>query len=130
MDTSAFIAVREGDVDAVQCDQAIRQRRLPVYVTSTVLVETHRRFLFDFGQREARRFLDQAYSGAMNIVRPSDSDETEAIRLLDRYADLRMTFCDALSMAVMLRIGIARAFTSDRRHFSAALFIVVPPLDI
>ena len=130
MDTSAFIELRRGNQEAILCDEAIRDRRLPIYVTSTVVAETHRRFLFDFGHGAARQFLDRARSGMFQIVRPTEADEVDAIQLLDRYADLHMTLCDALSMAVMLRIGIARAFTYDRRHFSAAGFVVIPPLYI
>ena len=130
MDTSAFIELRQGNQEFILCEQAIRNRRLPIYVTSTVIVETHRRFLFDFGYGAAKHFLERAYSGGFNILRPTPGDEEQAMQLLDRYADLEMTLCDAISMAVMLRIGILRAFTYDRRHFSAALFIVVPPLDM
>jgi len=130
MDTSAFLQIRLSDPGALECQRDIGLLHLPVYVTVTVIAEAHRRVLFDFGQRQADAFVTEAYSGSLLLVRPSEDDETEAIRLMRKYSDLQLTFCDGLSLAVMLRLGIPRAFTYDHRHFRAVGFIVVPPLDI
>ena len=132
LDTSAVLELERQNREALACLHAIQFKKLPVYITSQVVTETHRRLLFDFGQNAASSFLGLVYSGSsgLNIVRPSEEDESEAIRLIRKYESLKLTLCDALSFAVMLRLGILRAFTYDRNHFWTVGFVVVPPLDI
>ena len=130
MDSSAYIGFVERRLDALTCSTSLRSRRFPRYVTSLVIAETHRRLLFDHGYEAADRFLAATYGGEAIVVRPTQVDEVQAVRLIRKYSDLRLTFCDAISMAVMLRLGILRAFTYDRAHFWAVGFITVPPLDL
>jgi len=130
MDSSAYIGFVERRLDALTCSTSLRSRRFPRYVTSLVIAETHRRLLFDYGHQAADRFLAATYGGEAIVVRPTIVDEAEAVRLFRKYSDLRLTLCDALTMAVMLRLGILRVFTYDRKHFCAVGFIVVPPLDL
>jgi predicted nucleic acid-binding protein len=99
-------------------------------VTSLVIAETHRRLLFDHGYEAADRFLTAVYGAEATIVRPTEVDEHEAVRLLRKYSDLGLTLCDALTVAVMSRLGIVRVFTYDRAHFLPVGLITVPPLDI
>ena len=131
MDTSAYVALIEQQQDAVACSASLDSRRFPRYVTSTIIAESHRRVLFKHGRQAADRFLGAVYAGgAATIVRPDANDEREAMRFIDKYSDLNLTLCDALTFSVMLRLGIKRAFTYDRRDFWAVGIIVVPPLDI
>lgn len=130
MDTSAYLGFVERRPDALACSVSLRSRRLPRYVTSPVIAETHRRLLFDYGYETADRFLMAIYGGEATIVRPAEADEDAAVRLLRKYSGLKLTFCDALTMAVMIRMSIARAFTYDHAHFRAVGLIAVPPLDI
>lgn len=130
MDTSAYVAFVERRPDALAFSASLWSRRFPRYVTSAVIAETHRRLLFRHGYEAADRFLMAVYAGEATIVRPTEDDEDEAVRLLRKYSDLRLTFCDALTMAVMIRMSVVLAFTYDHRHFWAVGFIAVPPLNI
>jgi predicted nucleic acid-binding protein len=130
MDTSAYLGILEQRPDAQACAASLHTRRFPRYVTSTVIVEAHRRLLFDYGYETADRFLGCVYAGETIIVRPTQVDESEAVTLLRKYPDLRITLCDALTMTVMLRLGVIRAFTYDCVHFWAVGLIAVPPLDM
>ncbi len=129
MDTSAYLAIHEKDDDSTFCERAIADNRLPVFVTSFVVTETHRRFLFDHGQAAAFSFLHAIYGGtpAATIERPTEEDERDALAILQRHQGLAMTFCDAVTIAVMKRKGIFKAFTHDRRHFVAVGVVVMPP---
>ena len=49
-----------------------------------------------------------------------------AWELFVRYADQRFSFTDCTSFALMRAIGIAEAFTFDRRDYAAAGFGVLP----
>jgi len=130
MDSSAYIGFVEGHPDTLACSASLRFRRFPRFVTSPVIAETHHRLLFDYGYEAADRFLAAVFGGEATIVRPTEVDELEAARLIRKYADLKLTFCDAISMTVMLRLGILRVFTYDRKHFCAVGFIAIPPLDL
>jgi len=86
--------------------------------------------LFDHGYQVAERFLAVIHGGEATVTRPTHDDEADAVQLIRQYSALRLTFCDAVGMTVMLRLGILRAFTYDRAHFWAVGFIAVPPLDL
>jgi len=130
MDTSAYLGLREDHQDVILCSYSISATRLPKYVSSTVVAETHRRLLYDHGRKAALDFLRDLYANDTTIVRPERYDEEEAIRILRKYQDLHLTLCDALTFALMLRLGIKRAFTLDCNHFWAIGFTVIPPFDL
>ena len=130
MDTSAYVGFAEQRPDALTCNESLRSRRFPRYVTPFVIAETHRRLLFDHGYQVAERFLAVIHGGEATVTRPTHDDEADAVQLIRQYSALRLTFCDAVGMTVMLRLGILRAFTYDRAHFWAVGFIAVPPLDL
>jgi len=132
-DTGAFLALanpRESNHGyASECLRAIAEHRLPVFVSAPTIYESHRRFLFDFGERAASKFLQEIYGGSVNIVRTVDEDEREARRLLERYKDLNLTLTDAVNMAIMTRFGIAACFSFDI-HYLQAGFIRIPPFHL
>lgn len=135
LDSSAVLEMVNNNNEALACAEAIDYKKLPVITTSVVITETHKRLLFDISQNVATSFLDRIYSGrlyscSVKIIRPALEDETSAIKLVKQYSALKLTFCDALSFTIMLRLGIIRAFSYDRRDFEAVGFIVIPPLDI
>jgi len=131
MDTGAFLALANPQgrhhQEAVECLNAIANRRLPVFVSLPTIYESYSRFLFDLGQQVARHFLLNIYDGSITIVRTIDEDEQEARRLIERYERLDLTLTDAANMAVMIRLKIAMSFSFDR-HFLQAGFIRIPPI--
>ncbi len=127
MDTSAYLSIEEGEDDAIECDKAISLTAYPRYVTSLVVAETHRRMLHDYGSHVGNRFLDDLYGSDTVIERPDHVDEQTAIALMRRHGALELTLCDALTAAVMIRLGIGTTFSRDRRDFEPMGFTVIPP---
>lgn len=81
------------------------------YVTILTIAETHRRLRYKstIGYDQALRFLISMYDGSMNIIRPGEEDEREAMELIERYQDQDLSFTDVVNMAVMKRLGIRKA---------------------
>lgn len=133
IDTGIFLALANSHENnhpaAVECLQAIAKHRLPVFVSLPTIYESHRRVLFDFGQRAGSKFLQNIFDGSIGIVRSVNDDEEQARRLIGRYADLNLTLTDAANMAIMARLGIAVAFSFDR-HFLQAGFVRIPPFHL
>ena len=100
----------------------LAERRLPCCTSNLVLSGTitllARRTSYEFAAEKAR--LIQT-STVLRILRPAAWDEIAAIAWLEKFADQRVSFTDAVSFALMKRHRIARAFTFDR-HFELAGF--------
>lgn len=60
-------------------------------------------------------------STRFEILRPSPTDETDALAVLLKYGDQRVSFTDAVSFVLMQREGLRQAFTFDA-HFPLAGF--------
>ena len=70
------------------------------------------------------QFIREIRAGNTIIVRARASDEERAERILFRYTDKDFSFADAISFAVMERLGIQLAFTFDH-HFEQYGFTIV-----
>ena len=114
---------------AEDCLRSIHSYRLPIYAPLPIIYETHKRLLFDLGPASSKRFLDSVRNNSVIVIRTIVEDEQEAKLLIERYQDLRITLFDAVSMAIMLRVGIAVSFSFDR-HFLQAGFIRIPPFHL
>lgn len=130
IDTGALVAsANPNDVNhrmAVDCFKSIAHDHIPLFITTPTIYDTHRRILFDLGYNAANLFLTTAYDGTINIVKPSDEDESNARLFTERYKDLQLTLTDAVNMSVMTHLGILRAFSFDR-HFPLVGLIKIPP---
>src|SRR5207245_2039021 len=107
----------------------IEELRFPLITTLPTIYETHRHLLYSRGRDVARAFLAAVFDGSITIERTTVADDQRAIALLERYADLNLSLVDAVTMAVMERLGIASVFSFDSDYFVAG-FIRVPPLTI
>jgi predicted nucleic acid-binding protein len=76
-----------------------------------------------FAAERARALLG---SKALAVLRADADDEIRAIELFAKFADQRVSFTDGVSIVLMRRQRLERAFTFDR-HFVAAGFEIVPP---
>jgi predicted nucleic acid-binding protein len=112
---------------SVECIALIREKNQHRYVSIPTVYETHRRLRYDFGYRPASRFLQDVYDGSINILLPSSDDEAYAKNLIEKYQSIRLSFTDAVNMAIMIRTGIARAFTFDS-HYTVVGLLCIPPL--
>ncbi len=81
--------------------------------TNYMVAETHQLFLVRLGRRYAAAFLRQLQGSSTAVVRVRARDEEQAKEIIFRYTDKDFSFADALSFAVMERLGISRAFTFD-----------------
>lgn len=75
-----------------------------------------------FAADRARSILQSEH---MTILRPGLDEEIEAIPLLEKYSDQKVSFTDCVSFVLMRRRGIERAFAFDR-HFVTAGFRLWP----
>lgn len=73
---------------------------------------------YSFAAQRARSIYS---SEILTIVRPSEGDEIEAIDLLERYADQKVSFTDCVSFVLMWKHKLSVAFSFDS-HFEMAGF--------
>jgi predicted nucleic acid-binding protein len=131
-DTGAFIALAIADEDhhalASACLDEISNQRLPTFVTTATIHETHRHLLHSQGgQQRARSFLAAIYDGTVSVLHPSPDDQARAIEIIDKYHYVDLTLTDALTVAVMLECGIGRVFAFDDDYIQVGV-LRVPPL--
>lgn len=130
VDSAAFIALQiEQDVHHARSSRLWSEFKAESvrcttsnFVLSEVITFLARRGTYRLAANTARTLYA---SRALEILRPGPEEETEAIRLFEKYADQEVSFTDAVSFALMRRLGIKRAFTFDR-HFRLAGFEVIP----
>ena len=127
LDTSAFIEIQLQNPEALDCKREIDLSFFPTYTTTLIIAETHRRLLYDYGKNLAFSFLSHILANNLTIIRHDRLEDSTAKDLVHQYWDLNLTFCDAVSFAVMLRLGIFKSFTYDCNHFQALGFITYPP---
>lgn len=112
---------------ASNCLFEFRRLAYPFYVTTLTIAETHRRLLYKpyLGILSALRFLESVYDGSINIIRPLEEDELQAMEYIRRFKGQKLTVTDTISMAVMKRLGLRKVFSFDW-HFTLLGFQVVP----
>src|SRR5262249_7206601 len=102
-----------------EADRLIRLdvvRRIRLVTTNLILAEVHRLLLHRTGSRIAATMLDRIDSSPLVRIEFATVDHHRAARRwLERLADQRITYTDALSFAVMeaLRCRIAISFDRD-----------------
>lgn len=130
-DSGAFVALASSQdqhhAEARACLNTIAADRLPTFVTTATIHESHRRILSLHGQARARDFLASVGDGTVAIVRPTLEEDQVAIDLIDRYPYLELSLTDALTVAVMTSRSIGRVFSFDD-HFFRLGALRVPPL--
>jgi predicted nucleic acid-binding protein len=84
--------------------------------TNFVLAELHALMLTRVGATEANELLAAIDQSRTLIVRADESDESRARDIIRRFGDHGYSLTDAISFAVMDRLNLRRAFTSDE-HF-------------
>ncbi len=127
IDTGAFLA-RYLARDAYHARALSVWKRLastPCFTSNQVLDETvtllARRAGYAFAASRAENIFGSA---AMEVVYSTREDEIEAVRLLRKFADQRVSFTDCISFVLMKRFRIRTAFTFDQ-HFARAGFEVI-----
>ena len=104
--------------------ERIADERIGLLTTNFVVAETHALILSRHSQRAATEFLRDMSETSIPVLRAQANDEERAREIIFRYDDKRFSLTDAISFAVMERLGMQRAFTFDR-NFSQYGFEVL-----
>ncbi len=99
----------------VEVFRFLRQEGWRLATTLLVVSETHALILQRVGRALALEFLHQVLS-SVEIVPIEPEDLNRALEILERYSDKDFSLTDAISFAVMERLGISVALSVDR-HF-------------
>ena len=120
VDTSAYYAAVDGrDASHAVVAAAMREllaERRQFITTNAVLFELHALLLNRLGRRVALDTIGELRA-SQSIVRVRERDEQRAEEILAQYQDKTFSLTDALSFAVMERLGIQAALSLDR-HFA------------
>jgi uncharacterized protein len=118
VDTSAYFATIDAGerhhAAAVAIANRLSSERWRLFTTNFVLAETHALFLTRVNRAVAATVLSEIDNSPTTIVRVTAADEQRARAIISRYQDKDFSLTDAISFAVMERLGIGWAFTFDR----------------
>ncbi len=129
-DTGFFYALHDpNDKWHAPCVALLSQVQRHGYIlvtTNLVIAETHALLLHRKGRAIALAWLDNIEHIAQ-IERATKADEIRAKEILRQYLDQDFTFTDAISFAVIERLGLRVALSVDR-HFEAfkGNFVTLP----
>lgn len=129
IDSGAFLALANPRETRRPAALAIARRieteRWRASTSNFVVAETHALVLARLGRAAAARVLRETDRDPRRpIVRVEEADERRAREIIDRYVDKDFSLTDAISFAVMERLGIGYAFSFDR-HFAQYGFAVL-----
>jgi predicted nucleic acid-binding protein len=118
VDTSALYASLDASERdhhaAVEIARRLARERWRLFTTNYIVAEIHALVLVRVNRAVAERVLDELDASPTTVVRATEADEQRARAIIKRYRDKSFSLTDAISFAVMERLGIAQAFTFDR----------------
>jgi predicted nucleic acid-binding protein len=118
VDSSVYLALLDADDEhhqaATRIVHQLAQARYRQFTTNVLLIESHALILSVLGRTQASQFLKDMQESHTVILRVRSADEERAKQILFQYEDKDFSFADAISFAVMERLGIRLAFTFDR----------------
>lgn len=121
VDTSAWIYLFQKKQSGVQQRQAkefYHSIEEPLFVTDLIIEETHK-WLVHHGNPPtqcleiAKGFINQQFA---QIIPLDDADRFQSLIWVEKYLDHNLSYTDAITIAVMKRLGIRKIFTFDH-HF-------------
>ena len=126
IDSGAFLArtIKRDQYhgEAVAFWKRLQSTRERCFTSSFVLSETFtllgRRAGYEFAAERARNIYA---SERLTLLRPTREDEVEAVELLEKFADQKVSFTDCVSFVLMRRNKLRRVFSFDA-HFERAGF--------
>jgi predicted nucleic acid-binding protein len=130
VDTSAMYAM----LDASERDHAearaivarLARERWRLFTTNYIVAEIHALVLVRVNRAVAERALNELDASPTTIVRATEADEQRARAIIKQYQDKNFSLTDAITFAVMERLGIDRVFTFDR-NFAQYGFVPLQP---
>jgi predicted nucleic acid-binding protein len=130
VDTSAFFAFVDPRDTSHRSAIAVQKRliaeRWRLLTTNFVVVETHALMLARLDRAIAAQFLRDIARSSVLIIRATEADEQVAQEIVFRYHDKTFSMTDAISFAIMERLGIRFAFSFDRDFTQYGLTVLEP----
>ena len=130
LDSSAFYAALDArerkHPDARSLFEHLRALGAQLYTSNYVAAEAHALILRRVGRVVALRFLSDLDRSATTVIGALPADEQRARAILRRYDDKDFSLTDAISFAIMERLGISQAFSFDS-DFAQYGFDVLSP---
>jgi len=130
IDTSAFIALNDKSDQYFQRASRyilskINDISLTFFTSNLVIAETYTRLLYKTHFRAAQQFLETITDIDLDIIYSDNELEQSAKYFLIKYANLKLSYTDAVSFAAMKKNNILSAFSFDK-HFEIAGFKLQP----
>ncbi len=119
VDSSAFIALNHvGDSNHEKAYATAKQLQgYRFMVTDSVITETYALLRYRLGFHSSSNFLDIILnSREYEIVEINPAMRQDVMRLLEKYSDHKISYCNALSVVAMNHHQIENIFAFDR-HF-------------
>jgi len=118
LDTSGLLAAldsaQRSHADAAACLTAAAP---PLLLSPFVLAELDYLLADRVGQSAQASLLTEVERGAYRLQQFGDADVREALGVIRRYADLRISLADASIVVLANRHGTRDVLTLDERHF-------------
>jgi predicted nucleic acid-binding protein len=111
-------------IDAKLILEKIILNRLSLVITNATIYEAYTRILYDLYWRKAIEFLDNLAVSGIQIENVTSQDEIEAVKILKKYKNRKISYIDALNFAVMKRLRLFYAFTWDVGDYCSVGFIM------
>lgn len=125
MDSSALYALADKDDSNNPAAHLIKERlireRLRVITINILVIECHALILSRPGHQKARDWLVNL---PLPVIRITEDDEKRGKAIIQQYHDKDFSLADAISFAIMERLGLRHAFTFDD-HFRRYGFTVL-----
>lgn len=126
VDTSAIYALLDrsdaNHAQAVALLKNMRDAGESVLVTNFVVAEAHALILSKLGYPIARSWLE---GQCWPVERALVEDEERAVEIILSYEDKTFSYTDAVTLAIMERLGVQTALAFDRHftQFGVAVYI-------
>jgi predicted nucleic acid-binding protein len=132
-DTSGLLAAFGKDArQHAAARAAIESDRGPVIISPFVLAELDYMLLERAGADAEQQFLREVAAGVFELTNFSKADVALAVRVIDKYRDLKIGLADASIVVLAERYGTTRLLSLDERNFRvvrplhAAVFTLLP----
>jgi uncharacterized protein len=131
LDSGAFFALLVAEDTfhqrAIELFQRADAENWDLVTTNLIVVETYTLILARTrrGRDNAIAFLDSFDSSSVHVERITKSDEALGAEIVRTQQDKMYSLCDAISFAVMRRMGIVETISFDKHFREYGQFIVL-----
>jgi predicted nucleic acid-binding protein len=121
VDTSAWLALNDKNdqhhSEAVSRSAAIRKQKIALITSEYIVDESITIIRYRVSHRAAVVFGDSLMSSTiLTIADITDEERFKAWVLFKKYGDKELSFTDCTSFALMMKLGLQKAFAFDN-HF-------------